>query len=149
MSERSDYSTSNEDRAHNHTLGFKNSMPNYREMFAEAKAEKKRRKERLRQQRYRASAPPTYEALINKLRKGTANPRGDKLLEQIRGQEGAITLFYMVSSIILAKSGPVSDAVLAAEYESETGTAMTRNQVYRMRQRVRRLREPGRPWCTL
>lgn len=120
------------------------------EMIRNARAEKKRRYTRNRVRLHRArSSVTSYATLVAKLRKATANPRGDKLLEQLRGKEQALAMFCYVASVVRAKSGPISAADLAANYERVTGDKITRLQVDRNRKRIVRLQAQGGPWHSL
>lgn len=152
----SDYSTSTQDLA----LNFKESLgattapisevvtsiiPDYRAMFEQAAAEKKRRRARNRQQRHRARPRETSVAkLASILRKATAKPRDHKQLEQLRGREFELASFRFLSRIIIARHGPMSDAALARHLDH--GDGFTRKKAWQLRQIVADLEAEGGPW---
>jgi hypothetical protein len=153
-----DYSACAEDRAHNLALNFKKSLddeapgqtaplPNYAEMIRGAAAEKKKRRERNRQRIHRARPKETsITKLASTLRKAIAKPRGNKQLEQLRGRESELASFRYFSRILLARHGPMSDAVLARLLTLNLDDGFTRKKTWQLGQIVAALEAEGGPW---
>lgn len=119
------------------------------EMIRNAQTEKKRRYNRNRVRLHRAKSGTRYATLVAKLLKATANPRGNKLLEQLRGKERSLAMFCHVARSVTAKCGPLSAADLAAECERLTGDKISRLQAHRYRERIAVLQVEGGPWHNL
>lgn len=155
MSEQSDYSAPDQVCA----LNFQNSIataaptsevvasvPDYAGMFGEAKAAKKRAKNRNRQQRHRARPRETSIAkLASTLRKATAKPRS-KQLEQLGDRVEELASFCFLSRILIARHGPMSDADLARHLTLHLDGSFTRKKAWQLRQIVASLEADGGPW---
>lgn len=156
MSERSDYSAPDQVCA----LNFKESVataapvsevvgrvvPDYAGMFGQARAAKKRAKNRNRQQRCRARPRETSIAkLASALRKATTRPRS-KQLEQLRDRVEELASFCFLSRIVVARHGPMSDADLARHLTLHLDGSFTRKKAWQLRQIVASLQADGGPW---
>lgn len=114
-------------------------------MIRDAQADKTRRRTRNRVRLHRAKLA-SYGTLVAKLRQATAKPRGDKLLEQLRGQEPTLALFCFVEMTVARSGLSLSAAGIAEHYERITGDKITRLQAHRYRERVALLKVEGGPW---
>jgi hypothetical protein len=83
------------------------------------------------------------------LRASTKKPRGDKRVEQLRGQEELYVSIWKTAQVACLKSGPeVSAAKIAQIYiEQHPGEAVTRHQIRAWSKVIRELEQPGGIWA--
>jgi hypothetical protein len=84
------------------------------------------------------------EALMN----ATAKPKGDKQIEQLKGEEQTILNFRDAIESARCKHGrDVTDNQIGAEYLGLSQLQMTKSQCKNKRRVIERLEAPGGVWC--
>lgn len=108
----------------------------------EAKATARRDADR---ERKRASPKLINEKRLKALLKATANPKGDKTLEKLRGREFEIVQFRDAMSL----ASDATDAELGDLYGRLTGSPMNKRQAQNRRNKIEKLEAPDGIWSRL
>lgn len=121
-----------------------------KEAFHEAtlriRADRNRAKNTESQQRHRASKDVQNQKALERLMRATANPNGDKRLEQLRGDEVAYTRFYGEFREARESGTKISGAKLAKLYNDTWGENISRDTAIRWRTICLHLEAKGGPW---
>lgn len=114
----------------------------------EAKAEAKRAKRETEEYKALDAIRREGALRLKLLRAGTNKPRGDKRVEQLRGQEKIYVNAWKATQLARLKHGPeVSAATIAEVYnEHHPGEAVTRHQIRAWGKVILVMEKPGGIW---